>query len=112
LDRALAKLLKKLQPYQPQAIGLDIYRDFRVDPKQADLEIYLQQNERLIAVCEVGGADDRPGLNLLKSQNRLSFSDFPVDPDKVRRQLLGMAKTISPLVPRTHPSASEWRAII
>jgi len=23
-----------------------------------------------------------------------------------------MAKTISPLVPRTHPSASEWRAII
>lgn len=94
-DRALAKLLKKLQPYQPQAIGLDIYRDFRVDPKQADLEIYLQQNERLIAVCEVGGADDRPGIKPPPEipKNRLSFSDFPVDPDKViRRQLLGMAK--------------------
>ena len=97
-DRELAKLLEKLQPYQPQVIGLDIYRDFPVDPKQADLETYLQQNQRLIAVCEVGGADAHPGIKPPPEipKNRLSFSDFPVDPDKViRRQLLGMAPTSS-----------------
>lgn len=92
-DAALAKLLKKLQPYQPQVIGLDIYRDFPVDPKQADLETYLQ-DEHFIAVCEVGG-EDYPGVGPPPGipENRLSFSDLPVDPDKVvRRQLLGMAK--------------------
>jgi CHASE2 domain-containing sensor protein len=92
-DAALAQLLKKLQPYQPQVIGLDIYRDFPVDPKQADLETYLQ-DEHFIAVCEVGGENDYPGVGPPPGipEKRLSFSDVPVDPDKVvRRQLLGMA---------------------
>ena len=94
-DRTLAKLLKKLKPYQPQVIGLDIYHDFPVDPKHADLHTHLQHNERFIAVCEVGGADEQPGTKPPPgiSDSRLSFSDVPVDPDRViRRQLLGMAK--------------------
>ena len=92
-DRALAQLLKKLQQYQPQVIGLDIYRDFPVDPKHPELATYLQQNQRFIAVCEVGETDHpgiRPPAEVPK--DRLSFSDIPVDPDGViRRQLLGMA---------------------
>ena len=94
-DRALAQLLKKLQPYQPRVIGLDIYHDFPVDPNHAELETSLQQNKRLIGVCEVGGADDHPGIRRPPGipDSRLSFSDFPVDPDGViRRQLLAMAK--------------------
>jgi len=94
-DRALAKLLEKLQPYQPQVIGLDIYRDFPVDPNYGDLKTHLQHNERFIAVCEVGGANEHPGTRPPPGvpKERLSFSDFPVDPDGViRRQLLGMAK--------------------
>jgi CHASE2 domain-containing sensor protein len=93
-DRSLEKLLGKIQPHQPKAIGLDIYRDFPVDPKHANLTNYMKQNQRFIAVCEVGGSKDhsgtRPPPGLPKS--RLSFSDIPLDPDQViRRQLLGMA---------------------
>jgi CHASE2 domain-containing sensor protein len=52
------------------------------------------QDKRFIAVCEVAG-DDYPGINSPPEipEERLSFSDFPVDSDRViRRQLLGMAK--------------------
>ena len=91
-DRALAQLLKKLQPYQAQVIGMDIYRNFPVDPNHADLKTYLQ-DDRFIAVCEVG-ENDYKGIGHPPEipQERLSFSDFPVDSDRViRRQLLGMA---------------------
>lgn len=91
-DGALTQLLKKLQPFQPQVIGLDIYRDFPIDPNHADLKTYLQ-DPRFIAVCEVGG-DDYSGIDSPPEipYDRLSFSDFPVDSDRViRRQLLGMA---------------------
>ncbi|HBB33489.1 MAG TPA: adenylate cyclase [Cyanobacteria bacterium UBA8803] len=93
-DRALAQLLKKLQSYQPQVIGLDIYRDFPVAPKHPELATYLQQNQHLIAVCEVGETDKHPGIRppVEVPKDRLSFSDIPVDADgKIRRQLLGMA---------------------
>jgi CHASE2 domain-containing sensor protein len=55
----------------------------------------MQQSDRLIAVCEVGGADDYPGIAPPPEipKDRLSFSDFPVDPGRVvRQQLLGMSK--------------------
>ena len=92
-DPTLAKLLSKLRQYQPQVIGLDIYRDFPVDPKQTDLATYLQ-DQNFIAVCDVGGEDDYRGIGSPPEipADRLSFSDLPLDPDRVvRRQLLGMA---------------------
>lgn len=94
-DRSLATLLQKLQPFQPQVVGLDVYRDFPVDPKQAGLKTHLQHNDRFIATCEVGGGDEYPGIKPPPEvpQERISFSDFPIDPDHVvRRQLLGMSK--------------------
>ena len=93
-ERSLSRLLEKLQPYQPQVIGLDIYRDFPVSPKYENLKTYLQEQENFVGVCEVGGARDYPGIKPAPElpAERLSFSDFPVDPDGViRRQLLGMA---------------------
>jgi CHASE2 domain-containing sensor protein len=93
-DRSLARLLQKLKPHQPQVIGLDIYHDFPVDPNYPDLNTQLQTNDHFIGVCEVGGTDEHPGTRPPPGvpTSRLSFSDFPVDPDQViRRQLLGMA---------------------
>ena len=93
-DRALAQLIKKIQPYQPQVIGLDIYRDFPVELKQPELKAYLQQSDRFISVCEVGEANVHPGIKPPPEvpKDRLSFSDIPVDKDRViRRQLLGMS---------------------
>jgi CHASE2 domain-containing sensor protein len=71
---------------------LDIYRNFPVDPNYADLKTYLQ-DRRFIAVCEVG-ENDYKGIGHPPEipPDRISFSDFPVDSDRViRRQLLGMA---------------------
>lgn len=92
-ERSLFRLLKKLQLYNPRVIGLDIYRDFPVEPKHKNLTAYLQ-NERFVGVCEVGEAQNDPGIRSAPelSPENLGFSNFPVDPDGViRRQLLGMA---------------------
>lgn len=91
-DSALNIVLKKLESYQPQTIGLDIYRERPVEPNVRNLISYLQ-NERLIAICQVG-SDNSPGILpppevLVK---RLGFSDISKDPDRVvRRQIFGMS---------------------
>lgn len=93
-DRALAQLMQKIHSFQPQVIGLDIYRDFPVEFKQPELKTYLQQSDRFIAICEVGEANGHPGIKPPPEvpKDRLSFSDIPVDGDLViRRQLLGMS---------------------
>lgn len=92
-ERSLTQLLEKLQPYRPRVIGLDIYRDFPVDPEYKNLKTYLQ-NESFVGVCEVGVTKDDRGIRSAPElpNDRLGFSNFPVDRDKViRRQLLGMA---------------------
>lgn len=93
-DRALGQLLAKLNRHQPRAIGLDIYRDFPIDPRQSDLLTQLQNSPQFVAVCEVGETAEQPGTRPLEGvpSERLSFSDLPLDEDGVvRRQILGMA---------------------
>ena len=90
-DLALSRLLTKLEQYQPRAIGLDIYRDYPVSPKHAELATQLRQ-QHLITVCKASdpAANDtgiKPPPEV--SPERLGFSDFVTDPDGVvRRQLL------------------------
>ncbi len=93
-DQTLTQLLDKLQTYQPRVIGLDIYRDFPIDPDQSALAAQVQENASLITICEVGETSEQSGTRPLPNipAERLSFSDLPVDTDGViRRQLLGMA---------------------
>ncbi|NMF64976.1 CHASE2 domain-containing protein [Brasilonema octagenarum] len=92
-DKALAQLLQKLEQYQPKTIGIDIYRDFSVDPNYADLITRLKQDDRIFAVCKIpADADDAPdGIHPPEEvpEERQSFSDFVADSDEVaRRQLL------------------------
>lgn len=92
-DQALAQLLQKLEQYQPSAIGIDIYRDFSVDFNYPDLATRLRQDKRLFAVCKVSapsdGAPDGISPPPEVSKERLSFSDFVADSDRIaRRQLL------------------------
>ena len=96
-ERSLEQLLEKLQLYHPRVIGLDIYRDFPVSPQYKNLKTYLETNKSFVGVCKVGETQDDPGIRPAPelTTERLSFSNFPVDRDRViRRQLLGMA--ISP----------------
>ena len=93
-DRALAKLLTKIQLYNPRAIGLDIYRDFSLSSKYRDFKTYLQDNKSFVGVCEVGQIADDSGIRPPPELpgDRLSFSNIPIDADGlIRRQLLGMA---------------------
>ena len=95
-ERSLWQLLEKIQPHNPQVIGLDVYRDF-LSPEYKNLKTYLKTNKSFVGVCEVGEAQNDPGVRSAPelTAERLSFSNFPIDRDRViRRQLLGMA--ISP----------------
>ncbi|MFP4337075.1 MAG: CHASE2 domain-containing protein [Halothece sp.] len=94
-DEALAKLLEKITPYQPVAIGLDIYRH----PPISDLESKAKvdrwrEQDLLVDICQIGGRGGEsevlppPRADL----SHVGFSDLPIDPDLViRRQIFGMA---------------------
>ena len=93
-DQSLAKLLEKLASYQPQVIGLDIYRDYPVEKTVPTLAAQMRQSDRLISVCKVSdlqagrrGIAPPPEIPV----SHLGFSDFVLDSDSVvRRQLLSM----------------------
>lgn len=96
-DEALERVLVKLNAYQPRVIGLDIYRDFPVNPGHPYLVAQLKQNNRLIATCLMGGTEtSRYGIGPppeILTEPRIGFSNFPKDSDDVvRRHLLGMSK--------------------
>jgi len=110
-DLALARLLEKLESYQPRAIGLDIYRDFPVDPNQPELATRLKNSEgqsasfasRIFAICKVSEQNiDEPGIAPPPEIpiQRQAFSDFVKDPDGViRRHLIAMKPNVkSPCV--------------
>ncbi|MEH2273902.1 MAG: CHASE2 domain-containing protein [Nostoc sp.] len=91
-EKSLNKLLTKLNQYQPRAIGLDIYRDFKAT--QPDLITRLQKTQNLIGVCK--GSDVTENIPGFKPPpeiptTNLGFSDFINDSDEViRRHLLFM----------------------
>ncbi|NJM71040.1 MAG: CHASE2 domain-containing protein [Scytonema sp. RU_4_4] len=92
-DKALAQLLQKLEQYQPTTIGIDIYRDFSVDPNYPDLITRLKKHNNIFAVCKVpaesDGAPDGIYPPYEVPKERQTFSDFVADEDEVaRRQLL------------------------
>lgn len=93
-DLALERLLQKLEHLQPRAIGLDIYRDFPVEPEYAYLVTQMQQSDRFVATCRVSDSDfDPDGVTPPPEvpPERLGFSDVAVDSDNIlRRHLLLM----------------------
>ncbi|MEH2382960.1 MAG: CHASE2 domain-containing protein [Nostoc sp.] len=100
-EKSLNKLLAKLNQYQPRAIGLDIYRDFKA--KQPDLITRLNQTQNLIGICK--GSDSTVNIKGIKPPPEiptvnLGFSDFIHDRDGViRRHLLFMNQEATSLCP-------------
>ncbi len=93
-DRALGKLLTKLETYQPRVVGVDMFRDIAIEPRDdGNLSKYWQSNANLIGVCQGGEGNDAgvpPPAGVLKEQ--IGFSDLLLDPidNVVRRQLLSL----------------------
>ena len=101
-DRALALLLEKLEQYQAQTIGLDIYHDYEFD--QANLLTQLQQNQHFFAVCKVSDLEvDTIGVAPPRGipKEGIAFSDQAIDMGSIiRRHLLSL----------TPPAASRCQA--
>jgi CHASE2 domain-containing sensor protein len=102
-DRSLARLLEKLESYQPRAIGLDIYRDFPVGAEHQDLAKRLKQSDRFFSICKVSNPETNdkgisPPPEVPKV--RWGFSDVVTDPDGVLRRHL-LALTPAPTSPCT-----------
>ena len=97
-DSTLAKLLNKLQKYQPRVIGLDIYRDFADPPNRSNL-IQLStefSKDNVVVVCKSRDSKyDPQGVKPPKDVpvERQGFTDAIQDPDGiVRRQILMIAQ--------------------
>ncbi|HEY9908995.1 MAG TPA: CHASE2 domain-containing protein, partial [Thermosynechococcaceae cyanobacterium] len=92
-DEVVAKLIAKLQQYQPRVIGLDIYRDVPQMPGNAELLQQLQAvnvtTVMLLGDAENGGVAAPKGV----TPERIGFSDLLVDPDAVVRRNLLFART-------------------
>lgn len=87
-DQVIAQVLNTLQTYQPQVIGLDIYRDVPYKPGTEDLYKALQANN--IVVVKQLPTDNDQGIVPLANipPSRIGFSDFVIDPDNVVRRNL------------------------
>lgn len=97
-NSSLEQLLMRLESAKPQVIGLDIYRDFPIDPKHQDLIAQFQKNDRFISICKLWESEEDPGTPPSKEiptpdlRSRVGFSDGIRDVDGVfRRYLFGMA---------------------
>lgn len=99
-DQSLNQLLSLLKKYQPTVIGLDLLRDFPVDPDLDELEEQFQTLS-IIAICKAENYQDEsissidPPLEIPidrdLNRNRIGFNDFLFDNDGVlRRHLLSL----------------------
>lgn len=97
-SRFLERLLAKLEPLKPRAIGLDIYRDYPAGQEYPQLTMKLTHSDRLITICKSGdpnsdnaGVKPPPELPLETAIYRLGFSNLSSDRDgAIRRHLLAM----------------------
>lgn len=91
-DTTINNLLTKLEPFQPQIIGLDIFREGEINDKYAKFKSSLEKGN-LISVCNGNIDDNIEGIsapsNALK--DNIGFADLALDQDNViRRNILYM----------------------
>src|SRR5919199_70107 len=87
-DAVLAQLIEKLKAQQPTAIGLDLYRNFPVEPGHQALLKVFKSTPNLIGVEKVVGESVEPPATL-RQLGQVGIADLVIDADgKVRRGLL------------------------
>lgn len=87
-DEALANLITKLSEAKPRAIGIDIYRDFLVEPGHTTLVETFARFDNVVGIEKITGAPVFPPPSLPPEQ--VGFSDFALDADGfLRRADLG-----------------------
>ncbi|MBD2257685.1 CHASE2 domain-containing protein [Pseudanabaena sp. FACHB-2040] len=87
-DQTVTQLLQTLAQYQPRAIGLDIFRDFAVEPGHQNLLDTVEAMPHVFGIEKVLEPAVPPPPFL--PPERVGFSDFIGDRDGfIRRSLLG-----------------------
>lgn len=90
-DQVIAQLLQKLNAYQPHAIGLDLYRNFPVEPGYAN---FVKAGETIPNLIGIEKLEDKTTLGVppppvLNQRQQVGFNNVIVDVDgRVRRSLL------------------------
>jgi CHASE2 domain-containing sensor protein len=69
-DQALKQLMDKLEPLHPLAIGIDIFRDSKVDPKYPQLAKQFQKNDHIFSVCSLTNTNTNNPMNLFNPNDR------------------------------------------
>ncbi|NER02181.1 MAG: CHASE2 domain-containing protein [Okeania sp. SIO3C4] len=92
-DRLMAEILQKLHSLQPRAIGLDIYRDFPIDPGHENFLTALENIPNIIGIERIG-IKDSLGIKapaILVQKQQVGFNNILTDADgKIRRGFLYM----------------------
>ncbi|HEY9702999.1 MAG TPA: adenylate/guanylate cyclase domain-containing protein [Allocoleopsis sp.] len=88
-DEIFAKLLGKLQKYQPRVIGIDIYRDLPVEPGHQQLLNELKK-PNVISIRNIDTLEGASGPDGV-SPAQIGFNDVSVDPDGIIRRNLFFA---------------------
>lgn len=89
-DRVLAQTLTQIKSQNPRAIGLDLYRNFPVEPGHHDLVKLFQSTPNLFGIEKAVGTRIPPAP-ALSQFDRVGFADQVLDADgKVRRALVSV----------------------
>ncbi|HEY9838203.1 MAG TPA: CHASE2 domain-containing protein, partial [Vampirovibrionales bacterium] len=89
-DAVLAQLLETITTYQPRVIGIDLYRNFRVEPGSERLRQVFESTPNLIGIEKVVGNSVKASP-ILEKLGLVAMADLVLDPDgKVRRSLLSV----------------------
>jgi CHASE2 domain-containing sensor protein len=92
-DQALELVLKRLEPFKPRVIGLDVLRDFEANSKFTELQRLMRQ-DNFLSICLVGNSQSNPGTAPSPELplKQIGFSNFALDQpyDVLRRHLLHM----------------------
>jgi CHASE2 domain-containing sensor protein len=89
-DETILQILKKLKLYQPQAIGLDIYRNRPQGKGREALLKYMQGETNIFSVCSWPNPNnalvpgEAPPVGVPGTQ--IAFANTPPDPDGVERR--------------------------
>ncbi|MFB2983717.1 CHASE2 domain-containing protein [Microseira sp. BLCC-F43] len=93
-DAKLAKVIQNLKQQQPRVIGLDIYRNLKVEPGHQELLNIFATTPNLIGIQKVIGDGNGPVVPpppVLPQKNQVAASDLVLDADgKIRRHLLSI----------------------
>jgi CHASE2 domain-containing sensor protein/class 3 adenylate cyclase len=93
-DDVIAQLLEKLSKYKPKVIGLDLYRDVRLEPGYDKFQKQLQISDNIIVINNLGYSETKgtPAPPNVPDE-RVGFNDLLLDPDNIIRRNLMFANT-------------------